>query len=137
MEQSEECTQQILDAKRNYILKMNKKLADSNTSLKTYWTTLNCLLYNKKLPVIPPLFVDCKLVSDFCKKANFFNNFFVSIYTPIDNASCLLSFSYRTGSRIKSFHVTENDILAMIKTLDLNKAIYQNDKDLNYFRTFS
>ena len=66
LEQSEECTQQILDAKRNYILKMNKKLADSNTSPKTYWTTLNCLLYNKKLPVIPPLFVDCKLVSDFC-----------------------------------------------------------------------
>ena len=122
MEQSEECTQQILDAKRNYILKMNKKLADSNTSPKTYWTTLNCLLYNKKLPVIPPVFVDYKLVSDFCKKANFFNIFFVSIYTPIDNASCLLSFSYRTESRIKSFHVTENDILAIIKTLDPNKA---------------
>ena len=100
---------------------MTKKLADSNTSPKTNWSILNCLLYNKKLTAIPPLLVDGKLVSDFCEKANIFNNFSASICIPLDNASCLLSFSYRTGSRIKSFHVTENDILAIIKT-DPNKA---------------
>ena len=101
---------------------MTKKLADSNTSPKTYWAILNRLLYNKKLPAIPPLFVDGKLVSDFCKKANIFKNFFASICTVIDNTSCLPSFSYRTGSRIKSFHVTENDILAIIKKLNPNEA---------------
>ena len=122
LEKSEECTKQILEAKKNYILKMTKKLADSNTSPKAYWTILNRLLYNKKIPTIPPLLFDGKLVSDFCKKANIFNNFVASICTPIDNTSCLSSFSYRTGSRIKSFHVTENDILAITKTLDLNKA---------------
>ena len=122
LEKSTECTKEILEAKKNYILKMTKKLADSNTSSKTSWTILNRLLYNKKLPTIPPLLVDGKLVTDFCKKANIFNNFFASICTPIDNTSCLPSFSYRTGSRIKSFHVTENDILAIIKTLDPNKA---------------
>ena len=36
LEKSEECTKQILEAKKNYILKMTKKLADSNTSPKTY-----------------------------------------------------------------------------------------------------
>ena len=96
---------------------MTKKLADSNTSPKTYWAILNRLLYNKKLPTIPPLLIDGKLVSDFCKKANIFNNFFASICTPVDNTSCLPSFSYRTGSRIKSFHVTENDILAINKNI--------------------
>ena len=35
---------------------------------------------------------------------------------------CLTSFSYRIGSRINSFQVTEKDILAIIKTLDPNKA---------------
>ena len=49
-------------------------------------------------------------------------NFFASICTPIDDTSCLPSFSFRTGSRIKSFHVTQNDILAIVKTLDPNKA---------------
>ena len=32
------------------------------------------------------------------------------------------AFSYRTGSRTNSFHVNENDIVAIIKTLDPNKA---------------
>ena len=122
LERSEEYTKQILKAKKNYILKMTKTLADSKTSPKTYWTILNRLLYNRKLPTIPCLLDDGKLVSDFCKKPNIFNNFFVSVCTPIDNTSCLPSFSYRTGSRIKSFHVTENDILAIIKTLDLYKT---------------
>ena len=71
---------------------------------------------------MPPLLVDGKLVSDFCKKENILNNFFASICTPIDSAGYLPSFLYRTGSRIKSFHVTENNILAIMKTLDPNKA---------------
>ena len=75
LKKPEECTKQILEAKKNYILKMNKKVTDSNTSPKTYWTILNRLLYNKKLPTIPPLLADSQLVSDFCKKANIFNNF--------------------------------------------------------------
>ena len=37
LEKSEECTKQIFEAKKNYILKMTKKLADSNTSSKSYW----------------------------------------------------------------------------------------------------
>ena len=81
-EESEECTKQILEAKKNYILIMTKKLADSNTSSKSYWTILNRLLYNKKLQTLPPLLVAGKMVSDFCKKANIFNNFFASICTP-------------------------------------------------------
>ena len=101
---------------------MTKKVADSNTSSKSYWTILKRLLYNKKLPTILPLLVDGKMVSDFGKKANIFNNLFVFICTPIGNTSCLPSFSYRTGSRIKSFQVTENDILAITKSLDPNKA---------------
>ena len=88
LEKSAECTREILEAKKNYIIKMTKKLADFNTAPKTYWTILKRLLYNKKLPTIPPFFVDGKFVSDFCKKANIFMNFFVSICTPINNTSC-------------------------------------------------
>ena len=101
---------------------MTKKLEDSNTSPKTYWTILNRLHYNEKLPTILPLLLDGKLISDFCKKTNIFNYFFASICTPMYNTSCLPSFSFKTGCRIKSFHVNENDILAIIKTLDSNKA---------------
>ena len=34
LEKSAECTQEILEAKKNYILKMTQKLADSNTAPK-------------------------------------------------------------------------------------------------------
>ena len=42
-EMSGECTKQILEAKKNYILKMTKKIVHSNGSPKTYWTILNRL----------------------------------------------------------------------------------------------
>ena len=52
-----------------------------------YWTILNCWIYNKKLPTIPPLHVGGKLVSDFCEKANIFNNFFSLLYASLSNSS--------------------------------------------------
>ena len=62
---------------------MCKNLEDSHTAPKAYWTMLNRLIYNKKIPAIPPLFVDDNFISDFCAKANIFNNYFPSICTPI------------------------------------------------------
>ena len=55
---SAECTPEILKTKKNYILNMTSKRADSHTAAKTYWTLLNLLLYNKKIAAIPPLLVD-------------------------------------------------------------------------------
>ena len=101
---------------------MTSKLADSHTAPKTCSTLLNHLLYNKKIPAIPPLLVDGKSVSEFYEKSNMFNNFFASIYTPIKNASTLPSFSYRTNTRIKSFDLTEKNMLSIIKSLDPTKA---------------
>ena len=63
-----------------------------------------------------------EFVSDFNKKDNFFINFFASVCIPIKNACTLPYFSYRTNSRINSFHATENDILLIIKSLDPAKA---------------
>ena len=54
---------------------MTTKLQDPKTAAKTYWAILSRLLYNKRIPSIPPLFVNGKFVSDFCEKANLFNNF--------------------------------------------------------------
>ena len=111
LEKSAECTREILEAKRQYILKMTCKREDAFSAPKTYWTIINHLFYNKKIPAIPPLLFDGNFASNFNKKANLFNNFFASICTPIKNASTLSCFPYRTNSRINSFHATENDIL--------------------------
>ena len=60
---------------------MTDKLRTPSTALKTYRAVLSRLLYNKKIPAIPPLLVDGKFVSDFCEKANLFNNFFINMHT--------------------------------------------------------
>ena len=122
MEKSEECTSLISEAKKNYILKMTSKLEDSNTASKTYWSILNHFLYNKKIPAIPPLLVDGNFISDFCEKANLFNNFFASICTPIKNNSRLTPFIYKTNTRIHCFCVTNKDILSIINSLNYRKA---------------
>ena len=114
LEKSEECTNLISEAKKNYILKMTSKLEDTNTAPKTYWSILSRFLYNKKIPAIPPLFVDGTFISSFGEKANLFNIFFASICTPIKNNSTLPSFSYKTNTRINSFFVDNRDILSII-----------------------
>ena len=70
LEKSSDCTKEILEAKNNYILKMTTKLQDPKTAAKTHRAILSRPLYKKKIPAIPPLFVNGKFVSDFCEKEN-------------------------------------------------------------------
>ena len=122
LEKSTESSKKILDAEKNYILKMTTKLEQhANAAPKTYWAILNRLLYNKKIPAIPPLFVDGSFISDYCKKANLFNNFFVSICTPTKN-SVLPPILYKTNTKKNYFCVTNKDILSIIKSLDSGKS---------------
>ena len=106
---------------------MTTKLEHSNTAPKTYCAILNHLLCNKEILVIPPLLVDGSFISKHCQKANLFNNFFVSICTPIKNNSVLPPLLYKTNTRINSFCATNNDILSIIKSLDSRKShVYDN-----------
>ena len=60
--------------------------------------------------------------SDYCKKANLFNNSFVSTCTPIKNNSVLPLALYKTNTRISSFRVTNKGILSILKSLDSSKS---------------
>ena len=72
---------------------MTTKFEDSNTAPKTDWAILNHLLYNKKIPDIPPLFVNGSFISDNGKKKQIFLiTFFVSICTPIKTLMYCLPF---------------------------------------------
>ena len=63
--QSNECTKLIIEAKQNYIAKMGSKLDRADTASETYWAIINRFLNKRKIPNIPHLFVNNKLVSDF------------------------------------------------------------------------
>ena len=65
---SNECTKTILEAKEKYISQLSEKLIDLSTEPKTYWKVINRFVSNKKTPMIPPLLVNDKIISNFSEK---------------------------------------------------------------------
>ena len=109
--QSNECTKLVTEAKQNYIAKMSLKLDFPDTASETYWAIINRFLNKKKIPNIPPLLVNNKLVSDFHKKAELFNRHFAEQCTLVQNTSTLPVFNFKTNNRLKSFDINENDLI--------------------------
>ena len=59
---------------------LSKKLNNPSTRSKTYWSILKSSYKGNKVPLIPPLLVNNKIVSDFTEKANLFNVFLFSMF---------------------------------------------------------
>ena len=121
LEQSADCAKKITQAKNDYINKMTDK-QNPSTASKTYWAILSRLLYKKKFQQYHHYWLVANLFQMFAKKQIFLISFFSSMYAPIQNTSILSPFLLRTSARITSFHVTKEDILLIIKTLNSSKA---------------
>ena len=62
-------------------------------------------------------------MSDFTEKANLFNDFFTTQCTPLSNSSILPSaISCKTLSQLSSINFEKEDILKIIRNLNINKA---------------
>ena len=119
--QAKGCTWLIIESEERYIAKVSAKLHNPQTVPKTYWSIINKFLSSKKTPIIAPVLVNGKLVSDFEQKANLFNNYFAFQWAPIKNGSKLPKFSYKTEEIVTSFDVKDDDIPPIIKNLNLDK----------------
>ena len=75
---STELSEMISKRKEDYYCALSDKLNDPHTSVKSYWSILKTLYNGKKIPLIPPILISNKLVSNFKEKANNFNAFFAS-----------------------------------------------------------
>ena len=60
------------DDKEMYVRCTSNKLIDPLTASKKCYSTLNCLLNNRKIPAIPRLLVNGDIVSNFSEKAELF-----------------------------------------------------------------
>ena len=80
-------------------------------------------LNNKKTPIIPPLFYESRLVTDFKEKAELFNSFFAKQCTVINNGSSLPSeFLLKTDRFLSNVTFSSDHILKIIQNLGSEKA---------------
>ena len=107
----------------NTIVILLKKINDLQTNTKTYWSVPKTFFNGRKIPVIPPLFIDDKLVSDFKEKASRFNEFFSLLCTPLNNGSeCPSRPILVTNETLSSFVSDDQDIIKIIRALNINKS---------------
>ena len=71
----DECFQAIKTSKENYLMSLGTKLIDE-TGPKAFWKIINNLLNKCKIPSIPPLLVDEKIITEVKEKVKLFNDFF-------------------------------------------------------------
>ena len=133
--QAKECTSLIIESKERFIAKMSAKLDNPKTVPKTYWSIINKFLSNKKTPIIPPVLVNGELVSDFEQKANFFNNYVASQCTPTKTSSKLPNFSYKTEKILTSSDIKYDDILSIMKNLNVDKAHGWDQSSIRMIKT--
>ena len=99
------------------------KLNNPKTAPKTYWAILKTFVNGSEIPLIPPVLVDNKLVTDFLDIANQFNNFFSKQCTPISNDSTgPVNINFETSKILSYLEFCVDDIVKIIRSLDQNKT---------------
>ena len=113
----------IRSSKEKLRLCLSAKLSDLSNSANPYWLLLKNFVNGNKDPVIPPLLVNEKLVTNFLEKANIFNDFFSKKYEPLSNGTILTLIPfYYTDNRSKDINFNYENILKTIQFLDSNKV---------------
>ena len=97
--------------------KLSTKLANPSTSSKSYWSILKTFVNGKKIPIIPPLLVNDKFVTNFFEKANLFNEFFSKQCQPLPKSN-----TYHTENRLNDITFDNKKLLKIIQSLDANKS---------------
>ena len=123
-----EINELISNAKNLYYVNLAKKLNNPLLQAKTYWSILKTFYNDKKIPLIPPLLINDKFVTDIQAKANIFNKFFADQCTPLKNNSMLPTNQlFMTQATLRSLDFNEGAILKIIRALNINKAHGHDD----------
>ena len=111
----------IQNRKERYLYDLSVKLNNPQTS--SYWSIMKSCYNGRKFPIIPPLSVNGKIITNFKEKANLFNKYFSCQCNPLSNDSKLPeNQTHITETKLSSFNTEHEDIYKIIKTLDINRA---------------
>ena len=104
----------VSKSKDKYYNRLSLKLKDPKTSSKAYWSILKSFFSDKKIPVIPPIFVNHEYITDFKAKADHFNKFFADQCTLINNNSSQLpNLNVVPHNLLTSFHIDGENLLVI------------------------
>ena len=132
---STDLSKMILKRKKDYYHLPSDKLNDPHTTAKSYWSELKTLYNGKKIPLIPPVLIRNKHISNFKEKANYFNTFFASHCKPISNNSPLpLVTTPVTNTSLPSISFNDQDILKIINSLNINKVHWYDDVSIRLLK---
>ena len=88
---------------------------------------LKTFVNGSKIPLILPILVGNRLVTNFLAKANLFNNVFSKqCSTILNNSSLSTNLTFETENRLSTFDFSTGDIMEIIKALDPNKTYGQD-----------
>ena len=111
-----------------YYENLAKKLNNPLLQQKTYWSILKTFYNDKKIPLITPLMVDDKHVTDIKTKANIFNEYFAEQCTLLKNSSVRpINQKFLTQSRFTSLDFNEEEIPKIIRALHIYKVYGHDD----------
>ena len=71
-----ELSEMIQNWEERYFYDLSVKRKNSQTNPKTYWSIIKSCYNVRKIPIVPLLSVNGKIITDFNEKANLFNKYF-------------------------------------------------------------
>ena len=128
---STELSEMMLKVKEDCCRMVRDKLNDPHTSAKSYWPILKTLYNGKKIPLIPRILINGKLISNFKEKANHFNAFLASQCTPVSNDITLpLVITSAASASLSSVSFRDQDFRNNWKKLNVVPIHEKGDKQL-------
>mgnify|MGYP000176344217 CR=1 FL=1 len=109
-------------AKRDYFSRVHDILSNKKTEPKKWWQTLKqaCGWISKK--PVPSLIDNGSILINSVEKANCFNNYFASQWIKDDFTSELPEIEYKTDQRLDHIIITEDEVLSLLKKLQISKT---------------
>ena len=131
-----ELNELISSTKALYYENLGKKLNSPLLQVKTYRSILKTFYNDKKIPLIPPLLIDNKFITDMRTKANIFNKCFPEQCTLLNNGSVLPSNQeFLTQEILCSIGLSNDEILKLIRSLNMHKAHGHDDISIRMIKT--
>ena len=119
-----ELSEIIQKRKEKYFYDLSWKLNNPQTSPKTYWSIIKSCYNGRKIPIIPPLLVNGKILTNFKEKTILFNKHFLLQCNPLPNDSKLPeNQTYITETKLSSFDIEDEDIYKIIRHLILTRPM--------------